>query len=387
MQHLTSLTQKRRINAVQVDMVQTPVKMPKVKAAGDVIPKPAKSKEISTEIGGPLTPSASQKRPSFLRRTLSSFSAASSDSPVRSMEMTEIRKNIFSSFRCVMQIADGMQYLHDNNINHRDLKSPNVLLDDDFSALIADFGESRIHIDPISLSAKQHRALNAFTGEDNRQSLGNRFSSSGSGGSSSGKGRMEAPTGTPGWAAPECIRELGSTKSSDVFSFGIIFWELLTWRPPSVFVTVADLRSSQLRSLPGVDELLSSHDAVYKKDMSATSNAAHSRDSTSVQITGQNPMHASKTKDENIPASQEGLDETKQHVLVEICDAARASILVCERGLRPPIPKDAPQWLHTLLSRCWYDDPQKRPKFDEIISILAATCEENMDITLPYDLS
>eukprot|EP00606_Chrysophyceae_sp_TOSAG23-5_P000195 GSChrysophyteH2.ASY1.ANO1.492.1 assembled CDS len=179
-----------------------------------------------------------------------------------------INANVFSSFRCVMQIADGMQYLHDNNINHRDLKSPNILLDDDFSALIADFGESR------------------------------------SGGSSSGKGRMEAPTGTPGWAAPECIRELGSTKSSDVFSFGIIFWELLTWRPP-----------------------------------------------------------------------------------MEICDAARASILVCERGLRPPIPKDAPQWLHTLLSRCWYDDPQKRPKFDEIISILAATCEENMDITLPYDLS
>lgn len=36
----------------------------------------------------------------------------------------------------------------------------------------------------------------------------------------------------PRWSAPEVIRESAVSTSSDVFSFGIVMWELLTWQQP-----------------------------------------------------------------------------------------------------------------------------------------------------------
>lgn len=36
----------------------------------------------------------------------------------------------------------------------------------------------------------------------------------------------------PRWSAPEVIRESSVSTSSDVFSFAIVMWELLTWQQP-----------------------------------------------------------------------------------------------------------------------------------------------------------
>ena len=41
------------------------------------------------------------------------------------------------------QLADGLKYLLDNNILHRDLKPQNILLTDDYNIKIADFGFAR----------------------------------------------------------------------------------------------------------------------------------------------------------------------------------------------------------------------------------------------------
>jgi tRNA A-37 threonylcarbamoyl transferase component Bud32 len=86
-------------------------------------------------------------------------------------------------------IARGMEYLHSHHIIHRDLKSLNVLFDSEHSAHICDFGLSR-HEDESSLFTHQ--------------------------------------IGTTHWMAPEILSSLPYDKSVDVYSYGIVLWEILT---------------------------------------------------------------------------------------------------------------------------------------------------------------
>jgi serine/threonine protein kinase len=46
-------------------------------------------------------------------------------------------------YKIIKGICVGLQYLHENNIIHMDLKPANILLDDNMSPKISDFGLSR----------------------------------------------------------------------------------------------------------------------------------------------------------------------------------------------------------------------------------------------------
>ncbi|XP_073975891.1 mitogen-activated protein kinase kinase kinase 13 wallenda isoform X2 [Rhodnius prolixus] len=91
------------------------------------------------------------------------------------------------------QIASGMQYLHSNKIIHRDLKSPNVLIGSDKIVKISDFGTSR---------------------EWNERSTKMSFA------------------GTVAWMAPEIIRNEPCSEKVDIWSYGVVLWELLTCETP-----------------------------------------------------------------------------------------------------------------------------------------------------------
>lgn len=95
--------------------------------------------------------------------------------------------------KLALDIAHGMQYLHAEGILHRDLKSENLLLDQDMCVKVADFG--------ISCLESQCGSAKGFTG-------------------------------TYRWMAPEMIKEKNHTKKVDVYSFGIVLWELLTALTP-----------------------------------------------------------------------------------------------------------------------------------------------------------
>ena len=46
-------------------------------------------------------------------------------------------------YKIIKEICEGIQYLHDKNIVHLDLKPANILLDNKMSPKICDFGLSR----------------------------------------------------------------------------------------------------------------------------------------------------------------------------------------------------------------------------------------------------
>ncbi|XP_039158975.1 senescence-induced receptor-like serine/threonine-protein kinase [Eucalyptus grandis] len=97
-----------------------------------------------------------------------------------------------------VDVAQGLDYLHNGckpPIIHRDLKTANILLNENFRAKIADFGLSR-----------------AFATENDSYV-------------------STCPAGTFGYLAPEFQSHGNLNKKSDVYSFGIILFELITGQP------------------------------------------------------------------------------------------------------------------------------------------------------------
>ncbi|CAM0908946.1 unnamed protein product [Alopecurus aequalis] len=106
----------------------------------------------------------------------------------------------------VVDVADAMEYLHHNNqgtIIHCDLKPSNILLDDNMTAHVGDFGLARFKVDPTTLY------------------LGNQDSSS------------VALIGTIGYAAPEYARGCQVSTAADVYSFGVVLLEIFIRRKPT----------------------------------------------------------------------------------------------------------------------------------------------------------
>ena len=103
------------------------------------------------------------------------------------------------------QIAEGISFLHSKNIVHRDVKSLNVLLDDNYNAKLSDFGLSKVKMESQSSSTAK---------KSNKNSVG-----------------------TVQWMAPELfkLRPVYSQKS-DIYSLGITFWELSSRKLPYIGV-------------------------------------------------------------------------------------------------------------------------------------------------------
>ena len=140
----------------------------------------------------------------------------------------------------------GMIYLHSLSppIIHRDLKSHNLLVSENWKVKVGDFG--------LSTYLDQQSTMTSC--------------------------------GTPSWTAPEVIRHARYTEKADVYSFGVVMWECVT-------------RDDPYAGLPPFK-------VIYA---------------------------------------------------------------VGNQGMRPAIPQYVPAPYRTLIKRCWHEEPERRPRFDEVI--------------------
>jgi serine/threonine-protein kinase len=129
--------------------------------------------------------------------------------------------------RVVYQTAQGLATAHDKNVIHRDIKPANLMLDQKGRIKIADFG--------IALQSTEFSKKLTSTGEF---------------------------VGTPGYLSPEVCTGKPVDARSDVFSLGIVLFELLTGRMPFTDESPLGLLLEVVRAeIPDVRELNASVDA------------------------------------------------------------------------------------------------------------------------------
>lgn len=99
----------------------------------------------------------------------------------------------------VRQILQGLSYLHERDIIHRDIKGGNILVDNKGGIKISDFGISKKVEDSILTSARVHRP---------------------------------SLQGSVFWMAPEVVKQTSYTLKADIWSVGCLVVEMLTGEHP-----------------------------------------------------------------------------------------------------------------------------------------------------------
>jgi serine/threonine-protein kinase len=113
-----------------------------------------------------------------------------------SEHLEDYLQDVRAAVALTAKVARAVQAAHEHGLIHRDLKPANILLDEHSEPVVSDFGLAK----QLDVTATQTVA--------------------------------EHPIGTPAYMAPEQARCEAATKASDIWSLGVILYELLTGRRP-----------------------------------------------------------------------------------------------------------------------------------------------------------
>jgi serine/threonine protein kinase len=184
-------------------------------------------------------------------------------------------RNLFKTtlLKIARGIIIGLNYLHQRTpkIIHRDLKPANILLTDASEPRLADFGVSREKVETSTMTR----------------------------------------IGTPTYMAPEILQAQKYNEKVDIYSFGMILWQMVSGRPP------------------------------FSSEPAAQANQQENNNNKDGQKNGDN--------------NNNNDDDDEQLNPLQII--LKASI----QGLRPTIPSACPSPLVSIIQSCWDKDPAIRP--------------------------
>jgi len=134
-----------------------------------------------------------------------------------------------------IQIAEGLEAAHKKNIIHRDIKPANIFITTHGRPKILDFGLAKLQ-EPESLDQSQ--------GTPGEQSLGRES------GVPLSLTRTGTTVGTAAYMSPEQVRGEKLDVRSDLFSFGLVLYEMATGRQAFEGATVAAVHDAILHTKP-----------------------------------------------------------------------------------------------------------------------------------------
>jgi hypothetical protein len=133
----------------------------------------------------------------------------------------------------MLQLADALEYAHEKGVIHRDLKPANLKLTPQGNLKVLDFGLAK------ALASESSGASDAV----NSPTMTMRATMAGS------------IMGTAAYMSPEQARGQYVDKRADIWSFGVVFYELLTGKQLFTGETVSDTLAAVLRADPDLSDV------------------------------------------------------------------------------------------------------------------------------------
>ncbi len=262
-----------------------------------------------------------------------------------------IKPNISKKIQIAIEIAYGLQYIHQKKIIHLDIKAENILITKHHQAKISDFGSAK-YID------QQHKNTNSF---------------------------FNTIEGTIPWLAPEIIDCNNNQKINtkvDIYSYGILLWEIFSEELPYLLPDSYEIKQQQQqqdkKEVLNIDIINNNNNNLNRPLLTRTKSAEitthkqkfHTRGYTNtLNDDDDNELPQSFTFSESIFDNDnisKSIIVPKVQFPIWISDVKEK---ICNQNKRPPliILNDIPQELKDLISICWDKDPNKRPNASEII--------------------